>query len=55
MMLPLSHTCVLLARKAGMPEPIKPVNHLGLDGSLTSACEEILVLTSISKSAVGPN
>jgi len=37
MMLTLLHTCVFLARKTGMTETIKPVNHLGLDGSLTSA------------------
>lgn len=55
MLLSLLHTCVLLARKTGMPEPIKPVNYLGLDGSLTSAYEGMLALPSVSRSAVGPN
>lgn len=54
-MLAFSHTCVLLASKTGMPKSIKPVNHLGLDGSLTSAYEATLVLPSINSSAVGPN
>lgn len=41
--------------RTGLPEPIKPVNHVGLDRSLTSTYETTLVLPSISRSAVGPN